>query len=111
MATALIPRLTTLIEVKHIVGFSADYSMQLSRLIRDEKLLHTLYVLCSNLYRVESMIKLEIEESGVCLEGQNYDPSALIDIQSSDINISQVVEQFLNENTTSSELSLLRKIL
>lgn len=111
MATALIPLDTKLLEIRNIVSFSADYIMDAAQLLKDEKQQQIVYTICSNLYRMESNLAQEIKALGSNVNDEYFEPSAFIDSEQSNINISQVIKEFIEKHKTSGELELLRRIL
>lgn len=111
MATYKLPLSSKLLEIRDIVGFSADYLMQAFQHLDNTREQHIIFTICSNLYRAEHCLELEIKDLGLEVENKAYNPYAFTDVDFLNINIVRVIEEFIETKKGTGELELLRKIL
>lgn len=111
MGTFRPPLASDLLEIRDIIGFSADYIMQQIYQLKDEHEHEVAYTICSNLYRAERRLELELAAAGMDVKGRTYNPQSFRDVSYLEIKIDEVVEAFIDQHRGSGELAHYRKIL
>ncbi len=89
-----LPLSSRLLELRDIVGFSADYILHALESLEDEQQQHIVFCLCTNLQRARACLEQEILSQGEDVSHYPYNPNYFTNVDFLKIDINQVVKQF-----------------
>lgn len=93
----LIPLSKRLLELRDIVGFSADYFQLAFQSLDNKTDQHIVFTLCNNLQRAKQALEHELLALGRDVREQLYEPAHFSNVEFLNINIMSVVEEFVEQ--------------
>lgn len=104
-------RNNTLIEIRDINGFVADYIMQHLYELHTEEQRVIIYNLCSNLYRAQHELELILVNKGVSINERSYNPKSFTSVKYINLDIQRVVADFVEKQKDNQSLIYYRQVL
>ena len=99
-----IPMSTKLLELRDVVGFSAEYVKQILPLVQNAQQQEIVSVICSNLERVKNDLEIELDKLDEGAVSEPYNPANFTDVAFLKTNMAEEVIRLI-----ASEESLVEK--
>ncbi len=104
-------RNNTLIKIRDINGFIADYIMQHLYELHSDEQREIIYNLCSNLYRAQHALELILVNKGVAINNRPYNPKSFESVRYINVDIQWVVADFVEKQKDNQALKYYRHVL